>query len=490
MLKEGIGVEGVERVKFFAALPPEGDSSGLRAEIRSLVVRSGAKVVALDDDPTGVQTVHGVRVYTVWDDATAEELVREEEPLAFILTNSRSLAASAARAVNEAVGTAVLQAARRRGRPVVFLSRSDSTLRGHYPLEVLTLAGLWEAAYDRRLAGHLLVPAFPEGERYTVGDIHYVGEGERVFPAGETEFARDPAFGYKSSDLKAWVEEKSGGFWRREDVFSVPLTAVRGGGPDKVAEYLDGVRRGQPVVVNAVSYADLDIIVRGLLAVEEGGKHFLYRTAAAFAKVRGGITDRALLGAADLFLPGAEGSGGLVVVGSHVERTNRQLAVLRAAGYPVHELRAARLLLPEERAAELARVAALLEQELGYGRVAVVATSRTVLGGAGAEEGLALSRSISRALAALVGRIKVTPRFIVAKGGITSSDIATQGLGVRKALVLGQIRPGVPVWRLGEEARFPGLPYVVFPGNVGTDRTLLEVVETLAAPGPQPGAGA
>jgi uncharacterized protein YgbK (DUF1537 family) len=119
-----------------------------------------------------------------------------------------------------------------------------------------------------------------------------------------------------------------------------------------------------------------------------------------------------------------------------------------------------------------------------------VATSRTVLGGAGAEEGLALSRSISRALAALVGRIKVTPRFIVAKGGITSSDIATQGLGVRRALVLGQIRPGVPVWRLGEEARFPGLPYVVFPGNVGTDRTLLEVVEALAAPGPQPGAGA
>lgn len=483
-------VQEINRAEFFAALPPEGEAGGLRDEIRSLVLRSGVKVVALDDDPTGVQTVHGVRVYTVWDESTAKKLVREEEPLAFILTNSRSLDPAAARAVNEAAGTAVLKAARHEGRPVVFLSRSDSTLRGHYPLEVITLAKLWEDAYDRRLAGHLLVPAFPEGDRYTVGDVHYVGEGERLLPAGETEFARDPAFGYTSSDLKAWVEEKSGGLWRREEVFSLPLAAVRKGGPDKVAEYLDGVRRGQPVVVNAVSYADLDIIVRGLLAVEEVGKHFLYRTAAAFAKVRGGIADRPLLQAADVFLPGWEGSGGLVAVGSYVERTNRQLKVLREAGYHIHELNVARLLLAEEREAELARVAKLLEGELERGRVAVVATSREVVRGATAEEGLALNRRISRALASLVGRIRITPRFIVAKGGITSSDIATEGLGVKSALVLGQVRPGIPLWRLGEESRFPGLPYAVFPGNVGTDRTLLEVVEALSAAGPREGAEA
>jgi uncharacterized protein YgbK (DUF1537 family) len=48
-------------------------------------------------------------------------------------------------------------------------------------------------------------------------------------------------------------------------------------------------------------------------------------------------------------------------------------------------------------------------------------------------------------------------------------------------MVPGQIAPGVPVWRLGDESRFPGLIYVVFPGNVGTDDTLASVVETLDA---------
>ncbi|HHY92672.1 MAG TPA: hydroxyacid dehydrogenase, partial [Firmicutes bacterium] len=374
------------------------------------------------------------------------------------------------------------------GRPVAFLSRSDSTLRGHYPLEVLTLAKLWEDAYDRRLAGHLLVPAFPEGERYTVDDVHYVGKGERLLPAGESEFARDSAFGYQSSDLKAWVEEKSGGLFRREDVFSVPLAAVRRGGPDKVAEYLDGVRHGRPVVVNAVSYADLDVIVRGLLEVEAVGKHFLYRTAAAFAKVRGGVADRPLLTAAELFLPGWTGSGGLVVVGSHVERTNRQLQVLREGGHPFCEVSVPRLLAPGEREEELARATRWLEAELTRGRVAVVVTSRQVVQGATGEESLALSQAVSRALAALVQRLAVTPRFIVAKGGITASDLATAGLGVKSALVLGQLQPGVPVWRLGAEARFPGLPYVVFPGNVGNDGTLLAAVQVLQGAVPEAGA--
>jgi uncharacterized protein YgbK (DUF1537 family) len=65
------------------------------------------------------------------------------------------------------------------------------------------------------------------------------------------------------------------------------------------------------------------------------------------------------------------------------------------------------------------------------------------------------------------------------KGGITSSDIATEGLAVKDALVCGQIIPGVPVWKLGAESRYPGLIYVVFPGNVGDAQALVEVVNKL-----------
>ena len=44
---------------------------------------------------------------------------------------------------------------------------------------------------------------------------------------------------------------------------------------------------------------------------------------------------------------------------------------------------------------------------------------------------------------------------------------------------MGQIQPGIPVWKLGPESRFPGLPYIIFPGNVGSDDTLKKVVKIL-----------
>ena len=71
------------------------------------------------------------------------------------------------------------------------------------------------------------------------------------------------------------------------------------------------------------------------------------------------------------------------------------------------------------------------------------------------------------------------PAFLVAKGGITSSTVATHALGIRKALVLGQIQPGIPVWQADSSSKFPEIPYVVFPGNVGDRDTLRQVVEVL-----------
>ena len=93
---------------------------------------------------------------------------------------------------------------------------------------------------------------------------------------------------------------------------------------------------------------------------------------------------------------------------------------------------------------------------------------------------LAVARAVSEALVAIVHGIKTRPDFVAGKGGITSSDVGTRGLGAARAVVLGQIRPGVPVWRLGAESRFPGMPYVVFPGNVGGPETLAEIVAELS----------
>jgi len=119
---------------------------------------------------------------------------------------------------------------------------------------------------------------------------------------------------------------------------------------------------------------------------------------------------------------------------------------------------------------------------LSAGRDTVVYTSRQLITSTDAAASLAIGRRVSDALVYLVQHLAVTPRYLIAKGGITSSDTATLGLGVRRALVLGQALPGVPVWKLGPEAKFPGLGYVVFPGNVGADSALAELIGKLRSP--------
>ena len=109
----------------------------------------------------------------------------------------------------------------------------------------------------------------------------------------------------------------------------------------------------------------------------------------------------------------------------------------------------------------------------------VVFTSRQLFTGADAASSLAIGQRVSEGLVAIARSLTTQPRYILAKGGITSSDIATQGLTVRRALVIGQILPGIPVWQLGPESRFPGLVYIVFPGNVGGPEALAEIVAKL-----------
>jgi uncharacterized protein YgbK (DUF1537 family) len=300
-------------------------------------------------------------------------------------------------------------------------------------------------------------------------------------PAAETEFARDATFGYGRSNLREWVEEKSGGRVRAGEVASLSIEDVRLGGPERVAAVLAGVSGGRPVVVNAASYRDLDVVVLGLLRAEAAGKRFVYRTAAGFVRARAGLPERPLLTRAELVGAGAPVPlPGLVVVGSHVRRTGEQLArLLDLPGIAAIELGVPRVLDAATREAEVRAAQEAAGAALARGETPVVATSREVARTGEAEAQLAVSRAVSAALVAVVRGIRGRPGWIVGKGGITASDVGTEALGARRAIVLGQISPGVPVWRLGPETLHPGLPYVVFPGNVGGPETLAEVVTTL-----------
>ena len=263
--------------------------------------REGRKVVVLDDDPTGIQTVHGVFVYT---DAGMESIragLLGEERVFFILTNSRALGEAETVRLHREIGRKVAAAAEELGVEFLLVSRGDSTLRGHYPAETESLREGLEGE-GVRVDGEVICPFFEVGGRFTAGDVHYVEMGGgRLVPAGETEFAKDSSFGYVSSDLKDWVEEKSGGKVKREDVVSVSLEELREYRIGEVADKLMGVEHFGKVVVNAVSYEDLKVFVIALLEALGRGKYFLFRTAASFVKVLGGMEDRALLEGADLY---------------------------------------------------------------------------------------------------------------------------------------------------------------------------------------------
>lgn len=465
--------QSLNKTTVFAKLPPEWPDDLLPA-IQSQVAASQRKIVVLDDDPTGTQTVHDIPVLTEWSiDLLRTELLNDA-PAFYILTNSRSMPLLAAQALNREIGHHLMLASEESGRAFVVVSRSDSTLRGHYPGETDALAAALETDVDATLIN----PFFLEGGRYTIDDVHYVAEGDQLVPAAETPFASDAVFGYKHSNLREWVEEKTDGRMTASAVATITLDDIRRGGPIRVAEKLTSLTHGAICIVNAASMRDIQVFVLGLLQAEAQGKKFLYRTAASFVQVRAGLAARPLLTRADLALPQA--GGGLVVVGSYVPKTTGQLAeLLVQPGVASGELRVASLLEAHAQQAEIERAARIVEQALQQGQDVVVYTSRDLTTGQNAEHSLSIGQRVSDSLVALVHAIKTRPRYLLAKGGITSSDVATKGLGVRRALVLGQILPGVPVWRTGAESLHPGLAYIVFPGNVGDAHALARVVAAL-----------
>ena len=440
----------------------ERDETRIDRILREAVMRSGRKIVVLDDDPTGVQTVHDVSVYTDWSEESVLQGFQEEGNLFYILTNSRGFTEDETKKAHRQIAGNIVKAARATGRDFLIMSRGDSTLRGHYPLETQVLRDVLSR----------------EGQQETDGEVRY---GRELVPAGETEFAADRTFGYRSSNLADYVEEKTKGAYPAGEVICIGLDDLRHGRVDKVAGQLMEVRNFNKVIVNAVDYGDLKVFALALYEAMEQGKRFLFRTAASLVKVMGGITDQPLLTREKMALP-ENGHGGVIVVGSHTAKTTRQLMELKKVpGIRFLEFNSDLVLNDAAFREETERTLELISRTITEGKTAAVYTRRKLLEFKDDTREAALMRSvkISEAVQSLVGNLKVVPAFVVAKGGITSSDVGTKALRVKRATVMGQICPGVPVWQTGKESRFPHIPYVIFPGNVGEDATLREAVEIL-----------
>jgi uncharacterized protein YgbK (DUF1537 family) len=441
--------------------------------IRYEISQNPASVVVLDDDPTGTQTVHDIPVLTSWSlQAIIDEFERKTS-LFYLLTNSRSLPAARAVDLASEAGANIREASHKTGRAFEIISRSDSTLRGHFPAEVDALAEI--LGLERAVC--MIIPFFQEGGRYTINDIHYVRDGEQLIPAAGTDFAKDVVFGYNNSDLRYWVEEKTRGRISSTSVKALSLEEIRQEGPEYIANKLTEYEPGSVCIVNAVDYRDLEVATLGLLRAQQKGQCFLYRTAASFVRVRAGITDKPLLTADEI--SDSTHNGGLLVVGSHVTRSSQQLDhLLEYGNVRGIEVRVDKILSAQNRDGEIQRSIDSVNDALSQRRDVVVYTSRKLITGRDHEDSLSIGSRISHALVEIVHSLKVRPRYILAKGGITSSNIATQALEIVKAKVLGQILPGVPVWQTGSESKFPGMPYIVFPGNVGSAGALLDIVRS------------
>jgi uncharacterized protein YgbK (DUF1537 family) len=256
------------------------------------VIRSGRRVVVLDDDPTGTQTVTDVPVVTEWSADDLRWALAQPTTALFVLTNSRSMPAGQATRVTAEIMANLAWAAAELQVGVSVISRSDSTLRGHFPAETDIIAETWPCLFGRPVDVTLLCPAYPEAGRVTIDDIHWVVSGDTLVPVAETEFAHDPTFGYSHSGLPDWVAEQSGARWRADDVASISLRDIRVGGPSRVAAMVISHDSDAPLVVNAADPADLDVVALGVVMAEAAGKTVLCRTGPSFTRARAGLPIR------------------------------------------------------------------------------------------------------------------------------------------------------------------------------------------------------
>lgn len=425
------------------------------------------KMVVLDDDPTGIQTVHGCLLITQWDEQSVREGFEDREPFFYILTNTRAMTREEAAQVTREAMEMVVKVNQDYGYRLIIVSRSDSCLRGHFPLETDVMRDCLVSHGYSVAPKTPFCPAFIEAGRVTINGVHYLKEergmrneegGERLIPISETEFARDNVFAYHTSVLTEYIREK-------------------GANPD---DY---------IIVNAQSYDELyafaATIRKGSLSTEgntvdgsSATEAIIIRSSSSLPKAISGIADQPLLDKSILLppstfhLPPSSFHLPLFIVGSHVKKTTAQLEqLLQAEGTCAIEVDVQRILDDADRL--MLETQDTIRQVVEQGLTPVVYTSRQEIRLSDANQRQQLGQQISDFLVDIVRQLPYTPSYLVGKGGITSHDILTKGLGVRSARVLGQVTGSVPCVMTRH------FPYIIFPGNVGSEQSLREVYEKL-----------
>ena len=425
------------------------------------------KYIVLDDDPTGIQTVHDILVLVKYDDDSLIEAFKDDRDMFYISTNSRAFLENETKQYHTVLTNKLIKISRMLGYTFTIISRGDSSLRGHFPLETKTI---YDVLKENGISidGEIICP-YLDGIRKTIDDVHYIVDNGLI-PVGESEFAKDKTFSFKSSDLKDYVQEKTNGEYKASSCISISnLDDV-----DTIVSKLNSVTNFNKVIVNASCMSDLKNFVK---AYKKTNKKFIFRCAASLVKELGEISDRDYLKKEECI---SEGSGALILAGSHVNKTTSQLAYLEKHldNYELVEFNQHKV-LDGTLHQEAIRCAKLVSEKLKEDKLVVLQTRRQRVDfpDGDKDKQLEMAVSISSELTGVLSLLDIKPKFLISKGGITSYDCLSIGLSVKKALALGQIEKNVGVVKILDDSSFKNMPVVIFPGNVGSEETLYKVVE-------------
>lgn len=453
------------------------------------------KVVVIDDDPTGSQTVHDCPLLLHWDLLSLRFGLMNPAPLLFILANTRALAPQQAELRNREICRALIEALDAEQlsiNDVIVVSRGDSTLRGHGVLEPMVIAqelGPFDATFH--------VPAFLEGGRTTLNGVHCL-HGE---PVHLSPFAQDKLFGYSTSDLADWLEEKSSGFisssqvlrlnFRQLDQAIQPCGRVDQHGLSALIGWLERLGGNQPVVVDAERPEQLAVFGQAVRALC-GRKRFLFRSAASLLNGLSGQPPRLPSGAHLPLLRRQVGinhrAPGLVVVGSHVPLADRQLHELlqqpQCVGIELPVSKLARVFEGGCPDLLLADLEEQWQQELGEvlarDQTPVLFSSRGELSFASASARLRFGTQLAEVMARLTAAVADQLGYLICKGGITTHTVLETGLHLSSVDLKGQLLPGLSLVCAAMEAG-ADLPILTFPGNLGDQSTLRQAWSLMEA---------
>ena len=444
------------------------------------------KIIIIDDDPTGSQTVNGCNLILKWDYETLLKGLKDSSNLLFILANTRSLSKKDVKIRLKEICSALREIMNNSSfaeEDFVLISRGDSTLRGHNFIEpyiINELLGPFDATF--------YIPAFIEGNRTTVNGNHFVDN----IPIHKTIFSKDKIFGFNTSNVKELIYEQSNfqlDFSHIENIFIRDFELLETNQTNKLCKYIEKLKNNKKVIVDIMDYSQLDKFSRIIKSLLKK-KKFLFRSAASFISSLSNVkrTQKDHIYFSQLRRKNNNGKAmkGLIVVGSYVELTTRQLnKVLEISLCKPIEINVFKLYeffkigdnLNLNSLKKLIMNA--IRQNLIRESIPVLYTSRKTIFPTDKNDLIQFQLFLSAFIAEIVSAIKNEIGYLISKGGITTNTIISEGLEADSVYLEGQILPGISLVTFNLLKQKGKLPIVTFPGNIGNKMSLVKALEIL-----------